>query len=150
MSMKKYLCLIAVCLLPAVSLFAQTADEIEALLNSGAVTYAQAARFALDAANVRVTADTSWFEYAAAQNWLPKNAAANDTARLDGIALLVMRSFGMKGGMMYSLIKSPHFAYRELVHQQIIQGWIDPAMAVSGDTLLYIINKAIEQRDGEQ
>ena len=149
--MKKYLCLLAVCLPLALPAFAQTADEIEMLLETSAVTYAQAARFTLDAANVTAAADSAqearWFEYAAEQNWLPKNVSANDTARLDGIALLVMRSFGMKGGMMYSFAKNPHFAYRELVYQKIIQGMTDPAMTVDGDTLLYIINRVLSQRD---
>ena len=155
--MKKVLCLVAVCLLVAFSVSAQTvADEIEALLETAAVSYGQAARFVLDAADIGGMANQSQaFQYALERNWLPGNVSADDTARLDGIALLVMRSFNIKGGVMYSLFKrtsvrNPHYAYRELVHQEIIHGWIDPAMTVSGDTLLYIINRAIEKRDGEQ
>ena len=149
----RYSCLIFfICLLLASPVFAQTtADEIETLLQTEAVTYAQAARFILQAADVTVTADPAdvhgspWFDYAARQNWLPKNAAANDTARLDGLALLVMRSFGIKGGICYSLLRSPHYAYRELVYQDIIQGRIDPAMPVSGDALLYMCNRVFSQ-----
>ena len=123
-----------------------TADEIESLLETSAVTYAQAARFILQAADVTVT-DDFWFEYAADKNWLPKNISANDTARLDGIALLVMRSFDLKGGIMYSLVKNPHYAYRELVYQEIIQGKIDPAMPVDGGALLYIANNILTQME---
>ena len=122
--------------------FAQTADQIESLLNTNAVTYAQAARFILTAADVTAT---DGFEYAAQQKWLPKKAAADDPARLDGIALLVMRSFDIKGGIWYSIVKSPHYAYRELVYQDIIQGRIDPAMPVSGDALLYMCNRVFSQ-----
>ena len=153
--MKKYCCLIAASALLALPVFAQTiADEIETLLDTSAVTYAQAASFVLQVSEVPVSADQAaanrWFEYAAQQQWLPKNAAANDTARLDGVSLLVMRSFDMKGGIFYTLFKNSRYAYRELAYQGIIQGRIDSAMPVSGDTLLYIINKLLEQEDGEQ
>jgi hypothetical protein len=87
------------------------------------------------------------FRYAAKRNWLPKKAAANDAARLDGISLLLMRSFGIKGGIMYSLTKSPRYAYRELTYKNIIQGRADPAMNVSGGQLLFIINRALSLQE---
>ena len=142
-----WLILLRVCL-PAAPASAQTADEIETLLATGAVTYGRAARFVLEAADVTVTADPGQaFQYAAGQNWLPKKASANDAARLDGIALLVMRSFDVKGGMFYSVTKNPHYAYRELAYKKVIFGWIDPAAAVSGDDLLYIVNRIIARQE---
>ena len=147
--MNKRLLIFTICFFLTLSAFAQsTADEIETLLETSAVTYAQAARFILQAADVTVT-DDSWFEYAADKNWLPKNVSANDTARLDGIALLVMRSFNLKGGILYSAAKTPHYAYRELVYQNIIQGITDPAMTVNGDTLLFFVNRLFFFRDGD-
>lgn len=123
-----------------------TADEMETLLASSAVSYAQASRFTLEAADVMVTADPAEaFRYASEQKWLPKKAAPGDTARLDAISLLIMRSFGIKGGLLYSISKSPHFAYRELVYRDIIQGRTDPAMNCSGETLLFIISRLLPQ-----
>ena len=128
--------------------FAQsTADQIETLLNTRAVTYAQAARFILQAADITVTEDP--FQYAMQQKWLGKNASADETARLDGVALLVMRTFDIKGGFLYSISKNSHYAYRELVYQDVIQGRIDPVMPVSGDTLLYIINRILSKIEEE-
>ena len=149
--MHKRLLFLIPCFVIAVPAFlsAQTAaDEIETLLNTQAVTYGQAARFILEASEASVTADPSAaFQYAADRNWLPKNVSETDTARLDGIALLVMCSFDIKGGLWYSIAKNPHFAYRELVYQDIIQGRIDPAMAVSGDALLYMTGRVFSQRE---
>jgi hypothetical protein len=146
----RLLLLCCVLALPAF-LSAQTAaDEIEALLETKAVTYAQAARFVLEASDVIAMANPAEaFQYAAEQHWLPATASADQAARLDGVALLVMRSFGIKGGIWYSLAQSPHFAYRELVYQDIIQGRVDPAMAVSGDNLLYIVNRVLSQLDNQ-
>jgi len=73
----------------------------------------------------------------------PKKAAAGDTARLEGVSLLLMRSFGVSGGILYSLTKNSHFAYRELVYQDVIQGQTDPEMTVSGEHLLFLINRLL-------
>jgi len=136
--------LIALCFL-AVSSFLSaqsTAMEIETLLETNAVTYAQAARFILEAAGVKVTPHPEEaFYFAEQNNWLPRNAAAGDTARLDKISLLLMRSFDIKGGLFYSMTKSSHYAYRELVYKGIIQGRHDPAMKVSGERLIFYVNR---------
>ena len=124
-----------------------TADEIEALLNNSAVTYGQAARFVLEAADVTVTTDPAEaFQYAAQRNWLPKTASANEAARLDGISLLFMHSFGIKGGLLYSITKSSHYAYRDMVYRNLIQGRVDPAMNVSGERLLFITSRIFSLR----
>ena len=135
---------------------AQTAAELETLLNTDAVTYAQAARFVLQAAE---SADTEAagaaaianpeqaFQFAQENDWLPKGASPDTPARLDGISLLFMRSFGLKGGLLYSLFKNPHYAYREMVYRQAIQGRVDPQMAVSGYQLIFITNRILESNE---
>jgi outer membrane protein OmpA-like peptidoglycan-associated protein len=54
-----------------------------------------------------------------------------------------MHSFGIKGGILYSIFKSPHYAYRELVYRGIIQGRVSPKMPVSGDMLIFGTNQTI-------
>jgi len=121
-----------------------TAQEIEILLYSKAVTYAQAARFVLEAANALATDNSEEaFNYAVQKNWLPKNAVIGNYARLDNISLLLVRSFNIKGGIMYSITKNPHYAYRELVYLKIIQDRADPSMLVSGEQLLFYVNRIL-------
>jgi hypothetical protein len=138
-------------LLHAPALPAQTAAEIDALLSSGALSYGEAASFVLKAADAvsEIQVFGTAFEYALEQKWLPANAESGGRAALDGVSLLIMRAFGIKGGIMYSLTKKPHFAYRELVYQGIIQGRSDPDMAVSGDLLLFMIGKTLDRVEGE-
>jgi len=125
-----------------------TADEIETLLNTNAVTYAQAARFVLEAADVSAISDAEEaFRYAQERGWLPKKASADDTARLDGVSLLLMSSFSLKGGIFYSIFKTPHYAYRELAYMETIQGRADPAMKVSGERLLLITGRILGQQE---
>jgi outer membrane protein OmpA-like peptidoglycan-associated protein len=131
-------------------LFAQTADKIEALLNSPAINWPTAAQFVLEASEKAVIADpAAAFHFAAEKNWLPQKAVPEGVARLDGISLLLIEAFDIKGGLMYSLIKNPHYAYRELVYRDIIQGITDPAMAVSGEELLFLVSKLLSIKEAE-
>ena len=131
--------------------YAQTAAEIEKLLETETVSYGQAAWLVLEAADLSGSFDSSApegaFNFAAQQGWLPKNAAPRDKASLEGVSLLVMRSFGIKGGLFYSLLKNPHYAYREMVYQDVIQGRSDPQMPVSGDMLLFLVNRVLSRAE---
>jgi len=149
--MKKSLCFLVICFFPAMSFFlsAQTAVEIDDLLKTKAISYGQAARFVLKAADVSELMEApDAFRFAAERKWLPGNVSSGEEARLKGVSLLIMQSFDIKGGLFYSLFKNPHYAYREMVYQEIIQGRADPDMAVSGDMLLFLIGRILS-RQGE-
>ena len=131
-----------------VPLFSQTAARLEVLLGTPEISWEQAAGFILEASD---TESPGWdftqpnlaFQFAAASKWLPKNVSPGDSVRLKGIALLLMKSFNLKGGVFYSIFNSPHHAYRELVYKNIIRGNTDPDMRVSGQQLLLIVNRIL-------
>ena len=87
------------------------------------------------------------FDYAVQQNLLPKNVSADESVRLDRLSLLLMRSFDIKGGLFYTLFKTPHYAYRELAFLNIIQGRHDPGMIVTGERLLFYVSRILSQRE---
>ena len=147
----------AILLFLPLPLFAQTAAKLEALLNEPALTWSAAAAFVLEAAgsenppgSLGQEESFSAYRFAVERKWLPKDAAPEDTARLNGIALLLMRSFNLKGGIFYSLSKSPHYAYRELVYSGMIRGDTDPGMPVSGRELLLIISRILSVKEKEE
>jgi len=80
---------------------------------------------------------------------LPAAATQDAAAKLDGVSLLVMQAFNMKGGAFYTMMRTPHYAYRELLYQNIIQGRADSDIAISGDFLLFIVNRVLERNEGE-
>ena len=129
--------------------FAQTshpagaADRLEALFNTPKLNYEQAAAFVLEAADITAISQAEAFRYATERNWLPKNAEARDTARLDGISLLIMKAFEIKGGAFYSVFQNAHYAYRELEYRKIIEGKTLPSNVVSGELLLFIIGRTL-------
>jgi len=129
--------------------FSQTAEEMDGLLSAESVTYEQAAWFILRAVETPgISNPAAAFNYAASRRWLPAKAAPDSRAKLNGIALLIMQSGDLKGGLMYTLTKSPRYAYRELRYLNIIQGRTDPQMAVSGDMLFFMASLLLEARGG--
>ena len=129
-------------------LFSQTAQKIERLLGINAVSYGDAAQLALEAADVlAATTTTAAFSYALEQGWLPGRVEAGDSARLDTVSLLLMKSFDIQGGLFYRFTKNSHYAYRELVYLNVIQGIHDPSIAVSGDLLLFMVNRLLSYRE---
>ena len=153
--MKRYLFLFTVFVFPLFSAFSQTADRLETLFNTEELSYEQAATFVLEASQPVGAADiyTSLgeaFRYATERNWLPKNAEARDTARLDGISLLIMKAFEIKSGAFYSIFQNPHYAYRELEYRKIIEGKTVPSNDVSGELLLFIIGRTLSYTESAQ
>ena len=134
----------------SVPLHAQTADKLEALFNKQVLSWSDSVVFVLEASDTEVFDDASTaFNFALEHNWLPKNAAIGDLVSLKGLSLLLMRSFDFKGGIFYSLTKSPHYAYRELIYKGIIRGRTDPDMNVSGQELLLLINRLLALKEKE-
>jgi len=137
-----FLCFL--CLPPAFLSAQSAAAEIESLLASQAVTYEQASRFVLEAAGAGAFDDPAEaFGFAMSRGYLPANATAEAPARLDGVSLLLMQSFGLRGGVLFTLTGSPHFAYREMEHMGFIHGRVGPRQTVSGDTLLYLTGRVL-------
>jgi len=129
---------------------AQTAQRIEQLLEKETINYQEAAWIILEAtgkfSSVNkdvVSSSEKAYLYAAENGWLPGNITPDTTATFEGVSFMIMRSFGIKGGILYSIFKSPHYAYRELVYRGIIQGKVSPKMAVSGDMLIFGTNQTI-------
>jgi hypothetical protein len=147
---KRIFIFLIICFCTAGILSAQTASEIENLLKLSAVTYGQAASFVLRASEAVKTSNVNEaFKLAVEKNWLPKNVSADSQARLDVISMLVMKSFGLKGGLFYSIFKNPHYSYREMAARKAFKGKTDANNAVSGDQLLFITNSVLSIVEGE-
>ncbi|MDR0503793.1 MAG: hypothetical protein LBH16_10795 [Treponema sp.] len=130
---------------------AQTAGEIETLIKTKTVTYAQAARFVLEAADVSGSYDRSSpeqaFRFAAGKKWLPARVSSSENINLRQAALLIMRAFDVKGGPQYTLFKTANYAFREMVYLDIIHDNVNPGMSVSGDMLLYMVSRILYLKD---
>ena len=161
--MVKETCLcFALCFLFVVPVFlpAQTAAELEMLLENPAITCDQAARFVVASSGSPasigspVSADTELpenpFGWVMDKGWLPKNAEPDAPVTLGALSFLMMKAFNIKGGMMYALIPGPRYAYRAMVSRSLIEGTADPDMKVPGERFLIILGNVLSAAGGEQ
>lgn len=148
--MKRYFYLCCLFLILCSPLIAQTAERLERLLNNEALSYGELALFLFEAANVAerygpevISSPEAAFNFAVERNWLSANLAIEDTAVLNRASLLIMRAFQLRGGIFYSIFRSPHYAFRELVHQGMIQGRVSPRMPVSGEMMMFVVGRVL-------
>jgi outer membrane protein OmpA-like peptidoglycan-associated protein len=144
--------IIILSLFPAVFLRAQTAAEMDGLLETHAVTCAQAARFTLAAADIvgESSPPRAAYTLAVEKGWLPEDAAPDSPLSAGDISFLVMEAFGMKGSFLYSLFPGPRYAFRELDYLRLLPGRRDPALSVPGRDLLWILGAVSAHTGMEQ
>ena len=151
-------------LLTPVFLPAQTAVELEALLEKPAVTCSQAAWFvytskgggasggggALEKSDsADIASPETAFELAKAKGWFPKTAAPGDPISLGALSFVMMKAFDIRGGLLYAIFPGPRYAFRTMVSRSLIQGAADPDMKVSGDRFLQILGNVLDAEGGE-
>ena len=158
---KRYLIILAACFLFFTTAFlpAQTAVELEAILETQALSSGQAAYFVLASLNDSSTWSNEFaiasspekaFELAMSNRWFRKGTTPDKKITLGTLSFLMMKAFGIKGGMMYSLLPGPHYSYRTMVSRSLIQGTADPAMNVSGERFLLILGNVLDAVGVEQ
>ena len=142
----KHLTALLFLFLPALA-FAQTAAELDLLMETHTVTTGVAARFALGAAGMTppgLSGDEALnnaYQAAFSRGWVRKGP--EDAITLQETAFLLMNVLNLKGGVMYSVFRSPRYAYREMVYQKLILGRKDAGMNLSGLRFLQILGRTL-------
>jgi len=132
--------------LSACAAMAQSNDFMDSLLASKAATVGQVSYLVLVASD-KLSEDADQakaFEQLQSLGWAPKAAAADDPIQLASYSYILMRAFDLKGGIMYSWMPSPRYAYRELASRQMIQGRSDPQEKVDGSAAVRILGRVLD------
>lgn len=111
------------------------AANLQALLESPVVSYAEAVRFI--GASVEGATD------------LPQKAFPEEPISLGELSFLLMKAYNIKGGLMYAAFPGPRYAFRTMVSRSLIQGTADPAMTVSGERFLHILGNVLTYTGGD-
>ena len=153
MKIHKYcLCFLFMCVCSFVC--AQTAAEMDRLLEKEKISSGEAARFVLEVAGLLPpgvsgqAAENAAYDIAKSKGWITKGV--NEKLSLQETAFLIMSAFQLQGGVLYTLAPGPRYAYREMVYRRLIQGRADPDMSVSGQRLLHIIDRTMSHSGGVQ
>jgi len=133
-------------LFAATGLFAQSNEFVDNLLSNPAVSLGQVSYLVLVASdNLGEDADeVRAFELLGNLGWVPSGMELSDTVDLRTYAFMLMRAFGLKGGIMYRFFPGPRYAYRELASLQVIQGKSDPSDPVDGATAVRMLGRVFD------
>lgn len=144
--MKRIPILFSLVVFTAVGAFSQTSEFVDELLADERTTYGQVSYLVLVASeNLSEDSDVARaFEQLDALGWAPSGASAEKEVTLAAYASILMKAFGLKGGIMYSFLPGPRYAYREMVTRQVIQGRSDPFMSVSGSSAIRMLGRVFD------
>jgi len=125
---------------------AQSNEFVDGLLDSDSVTVGQAAYLVLVASdNLGEDADEARaFELLETFGWAPKGASSATPIQLKDYSYLLMRAFGLKGGLLYAIFPGPRYAYRQLASNLVIQGRSDPNMSLSGSMAVRMLGRVFD------
>jgi hypothetical protein len=131
---------------------AQSNQLIDELLQEEKATFGKSAYLCLSAANLipERSGVTDALAYLEKAGWGMTVKKADEPILLGELAYLLMKSFNMSGGIMYSLAPGPRYACRELAYLEIITGRIHPDRIISGERALQIISNVVAWKEDHQ
>lgn len=84
------------------------------------------------------------------QNWGFASITPSSIITLGDYSNLLMRSFDLSGGLLYSLFPGNRYALRELVYLRAVNLPVWPAKEINGEEALRILTKIIDIKDSKQ
>ncbi|HUW41016.1 MAG TPA: hypothetical protein VMV90_08380 [Rectinemataceae bacterium] len=139
----------ALFILAGAAAWGQSASFMDRVLSQDQVRYGDSAYLVLAAAGLipDTAAPEEAVAYLAKNGWVQRPSATGPTS-LGQFSHLVMRAFGLKGGVMYSLFPGERYAARELVYKKIVTGVSEPGSLLSGEEVLRFLGRAAELQGG--
>ncbi|RKX73675.1 MAG: hypothetical protein DRP87_18450 [Spirochaetes bacterium] len=127
-------------------LFAQQNQVIDKLLEEEKATWGKTAYLVLSAAGIipeDATEDQA-LEALKQTGWKLKLKGTEEPIQLGAYSFVIMQAFGLKGGFMYTLTRSPRYASRELGFKGFIRGDSGAYRYLSGEEAVRILGRVLE------
>lgn len=148
---KKVPVLVTLLLFCVAFLSAQNADALTRMIETDQATVGQTAYF-LAVYRDFVSENATEEESVAAlqgQGICKADVKADELLTYKEFSGLLMKTFKIKGGLMYSLTKSDRYAFREMQVKGYIPASADPAAVISGYEILAVITDCLEDSGDE-
>jgi len=129
---------------------AQSNSEIDTILAADQVRFGEVAYLVMTATK-RVPDNATQAQAASVvekQGWKLKVSNTAQPVTLGEYCYLIMKAFGMHGGIMYSIFPSPRYAARELVYLGFVKGGPSPYRTLSGTEAVSILGNVLRSREG--
>ena len=146
---RRFYILIVLWLAYATNLCAQSNQTIDRLLDERPATFGDAAYVILSAAGL-VPEESSGEEatsVVADRKLLPKTPLPTEPVTLGQVCFLIMKTQGMKGGLLYTLFPGPRYATRELASLGLLKGFTHPSRVVTGEEVMWILGAVLDWKE---
>lgn len=152
--MKRTLGIAVALFLTVAASFGQSAEKLDKILETEKATFGQAIyliQTALNDDSDELDFDTAFNRFKSGnENLIRDSVTAEDVIPIKTYAFLLMKSFNVKGGLMYRIYPCPRYAYRDLRYMAIIQDKNDPNAPMTGAEMLQIFGRIDTVEGGEQ
>ena len=148
--------IIIVCFLVAISsivpVFCQSNLLIDVMLREKQATFGKAVYLILTSGAIisEKTPIVGALKALEEKRWGFSGKKDSDSLTIGELSLLLMKSFDLPGGIMYSLLGGPRYAYREMKYLDLIKDTKGAGGFVSGMTVVQTIGKVIEWKEKYQ
>lgn len=129
---------------------AQSADSIDEILGAEQVSWGKIVRFSLAAAGLidESESEETAIDFIRSRGWNTGEKDPDEQVNLGELSLLLMESFQIEGGILFTLTRSPRYAAREVVSRQWAKGGpFDPVSGMEFLTIIGNVSRAVENRD---
>lgn len=126
--------------------FTQSNELLDTLLDEERATLGNTVYFVFLAAGI---AAEDWspgrsVEELRLRGWGFEEAEVEEQVDLGSLAFLLMQTFNVKGGIMYSLFPGQRYAARELAYLGFVPGFASPNRVLSGREVTHILGRTLD------
>ncbi|HUX51520.1 MAG TPA: hypothetical protein VMW73_12025 [Spirochaetia bacterium] len=137
-------------LLLSVPLFAQPNSVIDSVLSQKQASFEDSVYLILTAGNLLPSSGSvqDALDILKQKGWLTIPAKPDAPITFGQYAFLLMRTFNIPGGVLYSLFPGPRYAGREVDYKGWTPSNLSPYEGLSGRDALYILRSYLDSRGG--
>lgn len=137
-------------LLLSVPLFAQSNSVIDSVLSQKQASFEDSVYLILTAGNLLPSSGSvqDALDILKQKGWLTIPAKPDAPITFGQYAFLLMKTFNIPGGVLYSLFPGPRYAGREVDYKGWTPSNLSPYEGLSGRDALYILRSYLDSRGG--
>ncbi|RKX76661.1 MAG: hypothetical protein DRP87_11260 [Spirochaetes bacterium] len=128
------------------SMPAQSNAVLDSLLEEEKATWGKCSYLVLSAAGIipEDASEEDAMRTIMERGWQRREKATDEPIKLGRYSFLIMQAFDLKGGIMYTIFRSPRYASRELGFKGFIRGDSGAYRTLTGEEAVRILGRVLE------
>ena len=146
---KSALCAVFLFLFIGVFAFAQSNTTVDVLLEQEQAIFGESAYLVLASAGI-ISEDASAEDALRALNeagWLKNPVVSGEPVKLGVYSFMMMKAYGIKGGLLYRIFPGPRYAARELGSRGLLGEHVSPYRIITGEEAVRFLGNFLEWKE---